>query len=73
MKITIEPTTDQSNWPAKHCCISVTHPSDDLCMFEVIEDLIRPALLAWGFHPKTVAEHLDPDHIGEDASEADAY
>jgi hypothetical protein len=50
MKITIEPTGDEPGYPT----VSVSRPDDTLTIDSVIEDLVRPALIAWGFHPDTV-------------------
>ena len=42
--------------------VTIEVGSDDLAIGEVWEDLIKPALLALGYHPKTVDEL-----VGEDA------
>jgi hypothetical protein len=38
--------------------IIIEAPGDDRSMSEMIDDLIRPALLAMGFHPDTVNKYL---------------
>ena len=56
MKITIEPTEEH----AIPCpTVNLTVPDDDLSVIEVLE-LIKCALLAWGFHPDTVKDAFDP-------------
>ena len=59
MKITIEPTQDQSglSTAATHCRVTVEHPHDDLNIVEAA-DLVRAALIAWGFSERTVDELL---------------
>jgi len=59
MKITITPTEQdcpRSNYPE----ISISIPDDDLLLAEVIDGIIRPALIAWGFDAKTVNEYIGP-------------
>lgn len=50
MKITIEPTTDQSNIDSRgrYRTVSIADPSDELDLTEAIE-LCALALEAWGF------------------------
>ena len=50
MRITLEPTQDQSgrSAAATHCKVIVEHPFDDLELIEVAE-LFRSVVLAWGF------------------------
>lgn len=51
MKIRIEATT-----PAYGCHYAeVADQYDDLTMWGVVENLIKPLLLAYGFHPDNVA------------------
>ena len=59
MKITIEPTTDQSrrSSQAQQLRVTIEHPSDDLTMNEAAE-LARAAFLAWGYQPENVRESL---------------
>ncbi len=56
MKITIEGTDEQ-----KGKSVSVEVPDDHLAMPSVVEDLLTPVLLAWGFHPQTVKETFAGD------------
>ena len=63
MKITLEPTADQSNLSSSQEMqhgVTVTHPSDYLELNEVVE-LFKGALVAWGFHPTSVEGVLGPD------------
>lgn len=60
MKITIEPTTDQTGRKYQHHGVTITHPEDELMASEVIE-LIQAALIAWGFNPETVKEYINLD------------
>lgn len=41
-------------------CITVEHKSDDLSVDEIVERLVRPALLGLGFHADSIV-----DVIGE--------
>lgn len=61
MRITIEPTEDQTgrSLGATHIRVSIEHPSDDLPIHELFENIIAPALLAWGFGEKTINEYLN--------------
>lgn len=56
MKITIEPSEDQKEYPVnqQHPVVSVSIEGDDLIIDEVGE-LIQGALIAWGYHPHSVA------------------
>jgi len=59
MRITLEPTTDQSVWEP-HCQqhkVVVETLSDDLDIHDVMEN-VRSALLAWGFAPKSIDEYI---------------
>ena len=49
-KITLEEDTGRS--------VTIVCPRGDLDMSEMVDDLLKPLLLAWGFHPDTVAEAL---------------
>ena len=55
MKITIEPTQDQTGRTveATHCTVTVAHPFDDLDISEAF-CLVKQALIAWGFSETTV-------------------
>lgn len=53
MKIRLEPT-EVRNYPT----VEISCESNDLTIGEVIELLVKPALLAWGFHPNNVDEYF---------------
>jgi hypothetical protein len=57
MKITIEPTEQNVNVPANQLCpkVEITLPADDVTINEIV-DLLRGALIAYGFEPATVKE-----------------
>lgn len=57
MKITIQPTEQESirsNYPE----VSITIPNDDMLLAEVIETIIVPALVAWGFKAGEIKLYL---------------
>jgi len=62
MKITIEPTEDQSRLSADtmHSKVSISIACDDLDMRETMEQVVR-VLQAWGFHNETIKEYLDEE------------
>ena len=62
MKITIEPTEDQSGRSADtmHSEVSVSIASDDLDIGETMEQVVK-ALQAWGFHNESIAGYLDEE------------
>lgn len=63
MKITIEPTEDQSSIKSADCLytkVSVEIPSDQLSISDAMEQAIK-ALQAWGFHNENIAEYLDEE------------
>ena len=51
MKITIEPTQNQNGFRVgeKHPVVVVTLPDDDMNLADVLECLVTPALLAFGY------------------------
>lgn len=55
MKITIEPTGNPENYPT----VSVSVDGNGMNIDRVIAELIRPALLAWGYQPDTVREAFE--------------
>ena len=57
MRFTIEPT-EAGN--ANHRTVSVAKPSDDLDVHALME-LVRAALLAYGFHPDSIKEAFGED------------
>ena len=60
MKITIEPTEDQSGRSADtmHSKVSVSIASDDLDITETMGQVVK-ALQAWGFYNESIAKELD--------------
>ena len=60
MKITIEPTEDQSRLSADtmHSKISISIASDDLDIGETMGQVVK-ALQAWGFHNDSIAKVID--------------
>ena len=60
MKITIEPTEDQSgeSVDTMHSTVSVSIVSDDLDITDMMGQVVK-ALQAWGFHNESIAKELD--------------
>lgn len=59
MKLTLEPTNPKAPGQARHPQVTIEVESDDLGISEVVEDVVIPALTAWGFHPETIEKYLD--------------
>lgn len=53
MKLTLEPTED-TNYPK--VTIEIKH--DHTNLEEVMEALIKPALISWGFNPLHIEEYI---------------
>lgn len=63
MRIIIEPTTPQDTSLPPDCKshrVVIEHPSDDLGIDHVVE-LVKYALVAYGFGEKTVNEYLNDE------------
>ena len=62
MKITIEPTEDQSRLSADtmHSKVSISITSDDLDIGDTMAQVVK-ALQAWGFHNESIAGQLDEE------------
>jgi hypothetical protein len=60
MKITIEPTKNQSNEKPnmKHPVVTILVPDDDLTLPDVLEMLVEPALRAFGYGYASI-EHVE--------------
>ena len=60
MKITIEPTNDQSNEKPnmKYPVVTILVPDDDLTLPDVLEILVEPALRAFGYGYARI-EHVE--------------
>ena len=56
MRIIFEPTDSEDHYQHK---ISIESKNDDLS-FEDAVDLVRYALLAWGYHSELVTELFEP-------------
>ena len=48
MKITLEPT-ERKHLPYESPSVVISMPSDELTLDEVLDSLIRPALIGYGF------------------------
>lgn len=55
MKIMITPTTSQDGERIPYYSVTVEDPRDNLDFDEAVE-LARTALIAWGYHPKSIEE-----------------
>lgn len=64
MKITIEPSSDQSDQEYPHNIVSVESPHDDITIKEAME-LTAKVLQAWGFHNENIAEYLEEEFAWE--------
>lgn len=56
MKITLEPTRDTSLSK-----VTIETPCDHNDLDEVMQNLIKPALIAWGFQPCNVNEYIEEE------------
>ena len=59
MRIIIKPTEKNDLLPF-HVRVDIMVPSDDIDFGEAV-DLVRSALLAWGYLPKTVSDFFDKE------------
>jgi hypothetical protein len=62
MRITIEPTQNQYSYSvgSKHPVVVITLPDDDMCLPDVLECLVMPALLAYGFRFESIEHTTTP-------------
>ena len=58
MKITISPTEIQPICGVWNRTVEISIPDDELTLPKVIDDLIIPALIAWGFTAALVDEYI---------------
>jgi hypothetical protein len=58
MRLTLEPTENSPIWQTRPT-ITIEVPGDDHNIEEMMDNLIRPLLLAFGFHPDTVYKHFE--------------
>jgi len=61
MKITLEPSLNAKNPDTTAPKIIIELPFDDLDLLQVMDYLIKPALIGYGFNVKTINEYLDVD------------
>ena len=54
MKITLEPTEKDREHPT----VTIAFDSDHLNLSEVVDELLIPALVCWGFPMTTIRENL---------------
>jgi len=63
MKITIEPTEDQSHIVSNDCLhnkVTIETPRDGLHISDAMEQVVK-TLQAWGFHSDSIKEYLDEE------------
>ena len=58
MKITLEPTELDQSPQNVHPKVTIETCYDDMTMGEVIDSLLIPALLSWGFDKEAVDAHF---------------
>jgi hypothetical protein len=64
MRIILEPTGDYSNSILRRDHspkVSIEYPDDDMDLNAVINDLVIPALVGWGFHCGLVNDYFNDD------------
>jgi len=59
MKITIQPTAPQEGKRHPYPTVSIEMPGDDAPLTEVMGNLIRPALIVWGFDATLIEEYIE--------------
>lgn len=59
MKITISPSQDQKNERHPFRTVEIWMPDDHMTLPQVVEELLAPALVAWGYADEAVREHLN--------------
>jgi hypothetical protein len=59
MKITIQPSHPQDGERDKFATVSIEISDDHLTLTEVIEEMIKPALIAWGFNSDNVESEFN--------------
>jgi hypothetical protein len=59
MKITIQPSQPRDGQRHEFVTVSIEIPDDHLTLHEVIEEMIKPSLISWGFHPENVEKSLN--------------
>ena len=56
MKITLEPTIDPPREGIPSPTVSVSYPDDDMTCFQVVADLVVPALQAAGYNKEGIVK-----------------
>jgi len=59
MKLTLSPSSDQSEERHPYPSVSIEIPHDDALMDQVFEYLIIPALIAFGYDRKLIDDYMD--------------
>lgn len=60
MKITIEPSLDQSGESLPYLTVTIDHPDDNVSAnVNIMVEMFYQALLAYGFNPKSAQEALN--------------
>jgi hypothetical protein len=59
MKLKLKPTSKTDFFTVGYSTVTVKHPSDDLTVEQIFEDVVIPVLLAWGFSQTTIDNYMD--------------
>ncbi len=60
MKITIEPTEQLLPGIEPHRTVTLSLPDDDMSLKELLDNILKPALKAWGFS-EALLSHIEYD------------
>ena len=63
MKITLEPTDVSPRYSFRQPKVEITVETDNHDINGVLDNLIKPALIAWGFGQQTVNEAFGDEEI----------
>jgi hypothetical protein len=58
MKLTLQPTEE---FPSDFVTVEISKYDDHMNLPVILDELIKPALVAWGFHPDTVEKIVIED------------
>lgn len=61
MKLTLEPTHNKETHNKDLLKVIIETPCDYLDIHDLMQDVIKPALLAWGFQPKSINEYIEQE------------
>lgn len=61
MKITLEPTTTEDQPLSSYVKVTIETKRDDYTIHDLFEEVIEPALIAWGYDPSTVEKLFESD------------